>query len=271
MWVRSQTDWSYGSGQEYLDNADSDRRRFFESEGVDVWTKGQASLLPIMESKNGAESFTNVIMKVFVGNGTAYMYVASGHDLYWSSNFTNSTPTWTQMGDPSSGSADDIADITSDGSKVYISYGTRYATEVAIGAAAGTAPTNFTNKNVTLLRVVGGRLIEMFGDEIAELDASGSKITNSLDFELPLDGTWVDACSGPKGIYAACNTDDVGSIYFISTDADGLLNQPAQAADRPRGETINAIESYGGLVIDGDKPRVPACYDARRRRNRVRP
>lgn len=249
MWLRSQTDWSYGSGQEYLDNSDSDRRRFYTSEGVDVWTKGKASLLPIMESKNGAESFTNVIMKVFVGNGTSYMYVASGHDLYWSSTFTSSTPTWYQMGDPGTGTADNIADITSDGNKVYISYGTRYATEIAIGAVAGTSPANFTNKNVTLLRVVGSRLIEMFGDEIAELDSSGAKITGSLDFELPLDGTWVDACTGPNGIYAACNTDDIGTIYYISTDTDGKLNQPSQVADLPRGETINAMESYGGLLL----------------------
>jgi hypothetical protein len=249
MWIRSQTDWSYGSGQEYLDNSDSDRRRFHRSEGIDVWTKGQVSLLPIMESKNGAESFTNVIMKVFKSNGTDYMYVASGHDLYWSSDFANETPTWTQMGDPSSGSADNIADITSDGAKVYISYGTRYATEIAIGAAAGTAPANFTNKNVTLFRVVGSRLIEMSGDEINELDSTGSPITGSLNFTLPLDGVWVDACTGPKGVYAACNTDEIGTIYFISTDEDGKLNQPAQVADLPRGETINAMESYGGLLL----------------------
>jgi hypothetical protein len=249
MWIRSQTDWSYGSGQEYLDNSDSDRRRFHTSEGIDVWTKGQVSLLPIMESKNGAESFTNVIMKVFKSDGTDYMYVASGHDLYWSSDFANETPTWTQMGDPSSGSADDIADITSDGAKVYISYGTRYATEIAIGAAAGTAPTNFTNKNVTLFRVVGSRLIEMSGDEINELDSTGSPITGSLNFTLPLAGVWVDACTGPNGIYAACNTDEIGTIYFISTDTDGKLNQPAQVADLPRGETINAMESYGGMLL----------------------
>lgn len=247
MWVRSQTDWSYGSGQEYFDNSDSDRRRFYTSSGIDVWTKGQISLLPVMEGKNNTG--TDVIMKVFVGDGTDYMYVASGHDLYWSTDFANATPTWTQMGDPAAGTADTIVDFTSDGNKVYISYGTRYATEIAIGAAATTQPTNFTNKNVTLLRVVGGRLIEMFGDEIAELDSAGAKITGSLDFTLPLDGLWVDACTGPQGIYAACNTDDIGSIYFISTGTDGTLNQPAQVADLPRGETINTIESYGGLLL----------------------
>jgi len=249
MWVRSQTDWSYGSGQEYFDNADSDRRRFYRSTGIDVWTKGQASLLPIMEDKSGAETFTDVIMKVFVKDGTDYMYVASGSNLYWSDDFANATPTWTQMGDPASGTADTIADITSDGTDVFISYGTRYATSIDVGAAASTQPANFTNKNVTLFRVVGGRLIEMHGDEIQELDDSGTLITNSLSFTLPLNGTWVDACSGPRGIYAACNTDDVASIYFISTNEDGLLNQPAQVADLPRGERINAIESYGGVLV----------------------
>ncbi len=249
MWIRSQTDWSYGSGQEYLDNADSDRRRFHESEGVDVWTKGQVSLLPIMEDKNGAETFTDAIMKVFKGNGTDYMYVASGSNLYWSTTFANETPTWVQMGDPVAGTADDIADLASDGLNVYISYGTRFATEVAIGAAETTQPTNFTNKNVTLFRVVGSRLIEMHGDEIKELDSSGLPITGSLDFTLPLAGVWVDACTGPNGIYLACNTDDVGTIYFVSTDTDGKLNQPSQVADLPRGETINAIESYGGLLM----------------------
>lgn len=249
MWVRSQTDWSYGSAQEYFDNADSDRRRFYESTGIDVWTKGQISLLPITEDKSGAETFTDVIMKVFVKDGSDYMYVASGSNLYYSTNFANATPTWTQMGNPASGTADTIADITSDGTNVYISYGTRYATSIAVGAAASTQPTNFTNKNVTLFRVVGGRLIEMHGDEIQELDDTGTLITNSLSFTLPLNGTWVDACSGPRGIYAACNTDDVGSIYFISTNEDGLLNQPAQVADLPRGEQINAIESYGGVLI----------------------
>ena len=249
MWVRSQTDWSYGAGQEYLDNFDSDRRRFHTSEGVDVWTKGHVSLLPIMESKNGAQSFTDVIMKVFKANGTDYMYVASGHDLFWSDDFANATPTWTQMGDPVIGSADNIADFTSDGTNVFISYGTRKATKVAVGAVAGTNPTDFTNVNTTLLRVVGSRIIEMFGSTISELDSSGSKITNSLDFTLHVDGVWVDACTGPNGVYAACNTDDVGTIYFISTDTDGKLNQPAQVADLPRGEVINAMESYGGMLL----------------------
>ena len=57
-WVRSQTDWSYGAGQLYLDKEDSDRRRFYSSHGVDVWTKGQISLLPVMETPGNTPTFT---------------------------------------------------------------------------------------------------------------------------------------------------------------------------------------------------------------------
>ena len=75
FWVRSQTDWSYGAGQEYFDNDDSDRRRFFASSGIDPWTKGQVSLLPICEDKGNTGN--DVIMKVFTSGSTEYMYVAS--------------------------------------------------------------------------------------------------------------------------------------------------------------------------------------------------
>src|SRR5262249_61236889 len=39
------TDWSHGAGQTWYDDPASDAFRFRQSKGVDVWTKGQASLL----------------------------------------------------------------------------------------------------------------------------------------------------------------------------------------------------------------------------------
>ena len=50
-WTRSQTDWSYGAGQTHFDLDDSDRRRFASSTGIDPWTKGEITLLPITEEK----------------------------------------------------------------------------------------------------------------------------------------------------------------------------------------------------------------------------
>ena len=101
FWVRSQTDWSLGAGQEYFDNDDSDRRRFYTSSGIDPWTKGQVSLLPICEDKGNTGN--DVIMKVFTSGSTDYMYVASGTNLYFSTNFNTASPTWstvTALGTP---------------------------------------------------------------------------------------------------------------------------------------------------------------------------
>ena len=247
MWIRSQTDWSYGAGQQYLDNADSDRRRFYTSSGIDVWTKGEVSLLPKTVDKGNTGN--DVIMKVFVANGTDYMYVASGTDLYYSTNFDAASPTWTAV--TALASPLTIVDFDSDGETVFIAYGSAAKPHTtAIGTTTQPSALTGHSSRPDVLRFVSGRLIEADANHIAELAANGQPISGSLDFEgIEHALSWVDMCAGPTGVYAAANTDDIGSIFFCSTGTDGLLNQPAQVADLPRGETINAIESYGGLLI----------------------
>ena len=247
MWIRSQTDWSYGAGQQYLDNADSDRRRFYTSSGIDIWTKGEVSLLPKTVDKGNTGN--DVIMKVFVANGTDYMYVASGTDLYYSTNFDAASPTWTAV--TALASPLTIVDFDSDGETVFIAYGSAAKPHTTtIGTTTQPSALTGHSSRPDVLRFVSGRLIEADANHIAELAANGQPISGSLDFEgIEHALAWVDMCAGPTGVYAAANTDDIGSIFFCSTGTDGLLNQPAQVADLPRGETINAIESYGGLLI----------------------
>ena len=247
MWIRSQTDWSYGAGQEFLDNANSDRRRFYSSSGINPWTEGQVSLLPITEDKGNTG--TNVIMKIFNNSGTDTMYVASGTELYYSTTFANASPTWLQV--TSLDSPQTITDFTSDGVTIFIAYGgsTKLFTT---GIGVQTKPTVLTGHTTQpdFIRFVSGRLIEMDANHIGEIAANGALVSGSLNYDtINHNLVWVDVATGPTGIYAAANTKDVGSIYFCSTDDNGLLNAPAQVADLPRGETINAIESYGGLLI----------------------
>ena len=244
MWVRSQTDWAYGAGQQFLDNSDSDRRRFYTSSGIDPWTEGQVTLLPETEDKGNTGN--DVIMKVFVGSGTEYMYVASGQDLYYSTTFDSSSPTWLLV---AAGPSANIVDFTSDGETIFIAYGsTQKPHTTTIGTQ--TAPSALTGHSARpdVIRFVSGRLIEADANHIAELDANGVPLDlNYSQIQHALK--WVDMCAGPTGIYAAANTDDIGSIFFCPTNSNGLLDAPSQVADLPRGETINAIESYGGLLI----------------------
>ena len=243
FWVRSQTDWSYGAGQEYFDNTDSDRRRFYTSSGIDPWTKGQVSLLPICEDKGNTGN--DVIMKVFTGGSTDYMYVASGTNLYYSQDFDTASPTWntvTALGTPAT-----ITDFTSDGTTVFIAYGSaRHMAETDVGSTD--QPQSLGSSEPDKLRYVGGRLIELDANTIEELAANGS-VLGSATFSLTHGSVWEDVCVGPVGLYAAANSNDTGSLYFLAAGSDGAITSPQQVADLPRGETINAIESYGGLLI----------------------
>ncbi len=252
FWLRSQTDWALGAGQQFFDKPESNRSRFYTSSGVDVWTEGQFSLLPLSETKNNELSLTNVIMKVFrkVSTGVDHMYVASAGSLYYATNFSaaDGSVTWNTMSAPASGSASTITDITSDGTNVYIAYGSaRVPTKQTLGVT--TAPANYGSLNPDYLRVVGGRLFGIDGKNIYEDDGSGAKVSSSLDSSL-LDGEWVAVSAGPAGFYAASNTAGTGAVSFIAIgDADGLLNEPQQVAELPRGEEINDMISYGGFVV----------------------
>ena len=249
FWLRSQTDWSYGAGQTYFDIADANRGRFSSSSGIDVWTQGQISLLPMCESKNNAKSYTNVIMKIFKStSGTDYMYVANGNVLEYSSNFSaaDGSVTWNTV--TALASPQTIKDIASDGSTIFIAYGSsRVTAETDIGVAD--QPDTLGSLNPDYLRVVGGRLFGIDGSNLAEYNASAAKVSSSVDSTLLGGGLWVTVCAGPVGFYAASNTAGTGAISFISVkDSDGLLNEPQQVAELPRGETINEMISYGGVL-----------------------
>ena len=249
-WVRSQTDWSFGAGQDCFDNAESNRGRFKSSSGIDVWTRGQISLLPLCESKNNAKSYTNVIAKVFrrTSDGTDFMYVANGNVLEYSSNFSaaDGSVTWNTV--TALASPQTITDIASDGARIYIAYGSnRVTAETDIGVAD--QPATLGSLNPDYLRVVGGRLFGIDGSNLAEYDYSAAKVSSSLDATLLGGGLWVTVCAGPVGFYAGSNTAGTGAISYISVkDSDGLLNEPQQVAELPRGEEINEMISYGGVL-----------------------
>lgn len=242
-WVRSQTDWSYGAGQLYLDKEDSDRRRFYSSQGVDVWTRGQITLLPTTE--DAASSLTlgteDLIVKRFVAtDGTEYIYLASDSNIFYSSNGGTSWATFSVT--------NNITSITSDGTSVYIARETNTPLTATLGSSTTAAYGHSLHPDI--LAVVAGRMIGADANSIFELDSSGAKVSSSLDFSFSLTSTtWVDVTAASNGIYAAANADNTGSLYYVGvSNTDGTLISPTIAASLPRNESINAIISYAGLI-----------------------
>ena len=250
-WVRSQTDWSYGAGQLYLDNEDSDRRRFYSSTGIDIWTRGQITLLPTAETPGALPATSFIAGEILVdrvvqsSTGTEFLYCANGLTLSYTSDPLAGSPTWAIAFT----STTTITGFTSDGQYIYVSStGATLPERLTIGTATGSWPG--TAEDVNLISVAAGRLIGTKDNSIYELDAAGAKVSSSLDYSLPLaNSEWVDIEACPNGIYAAANTDHTGTVYYIDVSTtDSTLVTPVIAGSLPRNESINAILSYGPIL-----------------------
>ena len=246
-WVRSQTDWSHGAGQLYLDNDDSDRRRFYSSDGIDIWTKGQITLLPITQvvSTPGLLGTTDLIIERFVNgtDGTEYLYLAHDSTVHYS---TDGGTTWDATGVISAAAI--VTSMTCDGTNVYLALtGTNAPEKYILGA---TANLTYGTETPDILQVAAGRMIGAYENSIYELDSAGAKASSSLDYSLPLASSrWGSVTAAANGIYVAANTDNTGSIYYIGVNnTDGTLRTPTIAASLPRNETINSIIAYSGLI-----------------------
>jgi hypothetical protein len=244
-WTRSQTDWSYGAGQTHFDLDDSDRRRFASSTGIDPWTKGEITLLPITEEKLNATTSNLLVQRM----GT-YLYATHAETAEFTTSATPTSPTWTNF---VARATHQIADITSDGTNIYFAFGSGAAiAKATLGASAIDAawPTSGTQA-ADIIQVAAGRLIGALGANIFEIGANGDKLSSSLDYTPALASTtWVSVTGGPSGIFAAANTDDTGSIYHIDVSTtDGTLQTPVVGGQLPRGETINQILAYGEVLL----------------------
>lgn len=88
LWRRSQESWHHGAGQDFLDGKQGDEatdpHRFRSSKGVDVWTRGQVSLLhPTLKVWSTASTNLYLVVARQPGFGEVFvLYVADGNELY---------------------------------------------------------------------------------------------------------------------------------------------------------------------------------------------
>lgn len=238
QWVRSQSDWSRGAGQEHYDLVDSDRRRFHTSKNVDVWTKGHLSICKAIEQKlTGSNS--NLYSRIV--NGSVF-YTSDGSDMKWGDpNVASYSPSVTAMGGT-------VADWTSDGTNIYAAIST--ATKKATVSSTTTAST-IGSFAADVIEYANGRLLAADGARIVELDSSGTVLT----FDKTLSGTCVAIKGGPQRIYAAYNINGQGVLYAIGiSSTDGSLAYPVPAAVLPAGETFSgpfSLDVFGSMVVAG--------------------
>lgn len=168
LWRRSMSTWHRGAGQTWLDEEDSDRRRFRASLGVDPWTKKQLTLLNETEVKLASTAST---VKLAVAG--SYLYCADGQTLKYTTSITGAgAATWTTVtGTPAAA----ITGLTSDGQNIYVSFGVN---GIYSSVAGNASVSLYSSQPTSILGFEKGRLMSAYGPAFTNVtEASPSTIS----------------------------------------------------------------------------------------------
>lgn len=229
LWPRSQSDWSAGAGQEFFDEAESDRRRFWRSKGIDVWDRHRARLL-----KDTTLAYATAATDMELVAVGGYLYLRDGTTVRVSTNGT----TFSAL------TATGARSVTSDGNAVYIATGTSIQ-KAALGATTTAALGTYAAQ---LVAYANGRLFAANGNEVVEIASSGA---STVVFAHPVSAfVWDTIVGAPHGVYLIGHTGDRAEVFFVDVDgATGGLSPAVFAGSVPDGETINAAAFYGGPLL----------------------
>ena len=245
LWRRSQSSWHYGAGQAYSDTADAENYRFRSSKGVDVWNRGELSLL-----SDTTQAYSTSNSNLYMSTADGRIYGSDGQNVKYTSDWvTFTTVTGTD--------ASDIYSLTSDGYNVFFSYANGDIDQTNAGTSA--ASNYITGIEAGTLRYVRGRLM-VAGQGVDKnkiwniTTAPGSNANNpgALYTHPNTNFNWVGFAGGQNHIYAAGYAGNKSLIYKTTIKADGTaLDIPTVAGELPQGEIVAGMEAYLGYIIIG--------------------
>jgi hypothetical protein len=238
LWRRSQSSWHYGAGQKFSDSADAEAFRFNTSKGIDVWEKGEASLLKDVTQVLADSAATLRALTV----GTR-LYVGTGGDVKFTtdlSTFTNCT------GEP----AGNVGGMATDGFNIFVAFaghGIHNATTSSNAFSSYVTGTDtFTN-----LSYVKGRLMASLNNSVYNFTSGGGP-GSALFTHLNTGFRWVGFAGGQNHIYMGGFAGNSSLIYRTTIKADASsLDTPIVALELPAGETISGLGSYLGYILIG--------------------
>jgi hypothetical protein len=250
-WFRSQSTFHLGAGIKYFEPAQDESLRFqyTESKGVDVFTKGQVTLL------NSTASFVSATTPQLIGvnDGTDdCIFFTDGTALKKQATSAGSPTTISQAGTPST-----IYSLTTNGSNYYFINGT-HVHKGSVGATPADAEIYNATVTRATIRYVKQRLIAAIGPVIYELDATRTSSTGLPGaFYTHPNPSWVwsSISEGPGAIYISGydpngTSSSVFKIVLDLTSANSLgfptLETPTVIIDLPEGERINDFDVYLG-------------------------
>ena len=252
-WVRSQSSFHLGAGIKYFEPIQEESLRFqyTESKGVDVWTRGQATLL------NDTASFyagAAPAQMIGVNDGTNdCIIVSDGIELKKIPSTTGTPSTYTQAGTKST-----IYSLTTNGKQYFFVNGSTVHRGNISGSTSDTEIYTAASTTRATIRYVKQRLIVAIGPAIYEINANASASTalpTALYTHPNSSWVWSSISEGPQAIYIS-GYDPNGtssSVFKVGLDPATpnslgfpTLETPTVIIDLPTGEYINDFDVYLG-------------------------
>ena len=251
-WVRSQSSFHYGAGIKYFEPQQEESLRFqyTESKGLDVWTRGQATLL------NDTASFyagAAAAQMIGVNDGTDDCILVTDGTALKKITSAAVSSTYTQAG-----TASTIFSVTTNGKQYFFINGSHVHRGNLAGTTSDTEIYNASSTTRGTIRYVKQRLIAAIGSAIYELDpnnASGA-LPTALFTHPNSSWVWSSIAEGPQAIYISGydpngTSSSVFKIGLDTANANTLgfpeLLTPTVVIDMPQGERINDFDVYLGL------------------------
>ena len=249
FWLRSQSSFHNGTGIKFYDPSAGEtvNYRFADSDNVDVWTKGQVTLLKettntvssgIYKLISGVSGSTDVAISFIPGSTTLKDVKADATTLT-----TYAT------------TASAIVDVVTNGTTLFVANATRIFYQT-IGATGALNNHYTTGTAAVKMGWVKQRLVAGIGTSIYELTgALGTTTLPTAIYTHPNTGwTWTSISEGGSAIYAAGYAGGNSAIYKFVLSTAGVmptLTSGIVAAQLPIGEIVYKIESYLGYLMIG--------------------
>jgi hypothetical protein len=248
-WLRSQSSWHLGAGINYLEPLQGEDviYRFNKSNGVNVWTPGEATLLSDVVNVL-AVTDRNELIGAIDGNNVSCVFASDGSTLSRVAP-TGSTGTVTTV--TYGGSGSNIVSLAQDGTNYYAANSTGIYKGLLTGVGTGSKIWDTGTANVTM-GWVKQRLFSAVGVSLYQLITGGPTLPTALYTHPNSNWKWTSIVEGPTAIYASGYAGTSSAIYKISLNTDGTLptlTSAVTAADFPDEEHVTSLGTYLGKYM----------------------
>jgi hypothetical protein len=275
-WLRSQMSFHSGAGINFYDpltNDENGHYRFADSKGVDVWTKGQVTMLK--ESTQG-----HVVTEPVLANrrvqqhtrsiewsGTQGILLLDGYDVDKIDVTNPGTPI--HFIDYNSGADSPVYAICDDGTTAYWITNTTTKKTVYKKALTGTSSTADTKmfdeagtiSNATM-EYVKDRIVMCADNKVYEFAGSASAMPTALYTHPVTSHTYTSITASGPAIYIAGYNGIQSTIQKFTLNTNGTmptLTSAVVAAELPVGEIVHRIYYYLGFMLIGTNKGIRAA------------